>query len=277
MRPRIALAWSCTVFLFVSASWAADDVPAGEAAAASGVSERESDALGHACDEASPPPKWFFLFAAVNVYPRLESERFITKGWDPIMRLLAPGYDDVKTIGSLRDNGLLWPPHFGLGRVLSPRWAAFLQAGYSAGKVRTKADDRSVLLLPLHTDFEIRRGALYGGLCVDCFPVGMPELCPYDSLMARLRAAKPCLGARLVVTHATYAAKAKTGLRPLPDFFHGEFANSWLVSNLNLNVGADVPLDSKSALSFNAGYNFFNKRAYDFGGPAFTVAWKRFF
>ena len=227
--------------------------------------------------ETDKPLRWFFLLAAVNAHPRLESEKLIHKYWEPAMRLLAPGYDGVNTIGDLRDDFLLWPPHVEFGRVLSRRWALLFQVGYTAGKVRTKDNDPSIFLLPLHTDFEIGRSALFGGVGVDYFPFGMPELREYKGIMERLRAARPGFGPRFVLVRATYDVKMKMGFRPFPNLLSLELSDKWLVPSLNLNACTDIPLGKRSALSLNAGYSFFKERAYDFEGPLFTIAWKRYF
>lgn len=223
------------------------------------------------------PLRWFLLFAGVNAHPKLESEKLLDDLFDPAMRLLAPTFDDVRTIGDLRDDFILWPPHVGVGRILSDRWAVFVQAGYTAGKVRTKDNDTSILLLPLHTDVEIKRGALYAGVGADYFPFGMVELRKYDGVMERLRAARPALGARLTWTRATYRAKVKVGFGPFPNLINLELSDKWLLPSVNTNLGLDVPLNKRSALTFNAGYNFFFDQESDFEGPAFTVGWKRFF
>ena len=227
-------------------------------------------------EKEATEPRWFLLFAVVNAYPKLESEEPIDKFFNRPMRVLAPTFDDVRTIGDLRDDFLLWPPHVGFGRILSDRWAVLFEVGYSAGKVRTKADDPSLLVLPLHTDLEIRRGAFYAGGGVDFFPAGMVKLRKYKGVMERLRAARPSLGARLTWTYATYRVKVKAGFKPLGNLINLEQSDAWLLPSINTNVGLDVPFNKRNCLSLNAGYNFFADRQYDFGGPSFTVAWKHY-
>jgi hypothetical protein len=172
---------------------------------------------------------------------------------------------------------MLWAPYVGVGYVASPHWCLFGQVGYTSGKVRTKADDPSWLLLPLHTDFEIDRGALYGGVGADFFPLGMPELGGYRGFRDRLRAAKPSVGARVTVTNATYNAKTKIGFKPFDNIVDYEQSDSWLITSFSPNVGVDVPLGQRSQLSFNASMNWFTDENRDFDGPAFTIIYKRFF
>ena len=219
---------------------------------------------------------WFVFIAGVNVYPRLESEKLIDSLFEPAMRVIAPGYGGVRTISDLRDDGLLWPPHVGIGRVLTPKLAVFIQGGYSAGKVRTQRSDTSIFLLPLHTDFEIMRGAGYLGFGVDYYPWGMPELRRYESIGDRLKGARFALGGRITATYALFEAKVRLALRPLPNLGI-RLSDSWVVPSANFNIGVDVPLNRNSMLFANAGYNYFWKRAYDFGGPSFTLGWKYFF
>lgn len=232
-------------------------------------------------EEYTPKPegvsKWFLLPALINVYPKLESENLIRKYYNPAMRALAPGFSDVRTISDLRDDHLLWTPDFAVGRVLSPRWALYFHFGYSGGKVRTKANNASLFLLPLHTDFEIFRSAAYFGLCADVFPWGMPEHREYHGLGDRLRNTRPSLGFRLTESYAGYKAKAKAGLKPFPNFLNLEVKDNWWVTAFNINVGADIPINKRNLLVLNAGYNFSFSRAFDFDAVAVTVGWKRYF
>jgi hypothetical protein len=221
--------------------------------------------------------RWFLMFAMVNSYPLLESEDFVYDLFNPAMRFLAPGFDNVDTVGTLRDDHILWVPYLGIGRKMSKRWTLFFQGGYAAGKVRTKADDISLLLLPLHTDFEIQRGSLYFGPGVDFFPWGLPEQRDYDGVMDRLRNTRLCVGTRVMWTYATYRAKVKAGLKPFPNILNLELDDSWFIPSVNINVGADIPLNKQSSFFVNAGYNYFDTQDFDFEGPSYTVGLKWFF
>jgi len=220
---------------------------------------------------------WYFFVAAVNVYPKLESEDLIHNALEPVLRGLSPGHPGVYTVSDLRDDHGLWPPHFGVGVNLSPKWSAFVEAGYTEGKLRTLLDRRSIVGLPLHTDFELKRGALFGGLGLDYFPWGMPGRTEYEGLRERLLATRPFLGTRLTWTHATYDVKVKLGLRPLPNFVNLELSDAWLLPSATIVGGVEVPLSRDTTLSFSAGYNYFPKRDFDFEGAAFTIQWKSYF
>ncbi len=240
--------------------------------------EAQAPVSGPVESEAGAAPlRWHFLAATVNTYPKLESEQLVDRFFNRPMHLLAPGFDDVRTFSDVSDDGLMWPPHIGVGRVLGDRWVVFFEAGYSAGKVRTKATNPSLLLLPLHTDFEIQREALYAGVGVDYYPWRTVTLGEYAGLKERLRAARPFLGSRLTWTRAGYDAKAKVGFEPFGTLVQVQLADEWLIPSVNLCIGADMPLTPKSLVSVNAGYNFFKERRYDFEGPASTLAWKYFF
>jgi hypothetical protein len=228
----------------------------------------------------SAPPKelsWFILPAMINVYPKMGSEEFISGLYDPAMRLIAPGFRNVRTIGSLRDEYLLWTPDFSIGKVLSPHIAAYIHFGYSAGKVRSERTNTSIFLLPLYTDFEIYRSAAYVGLCADIFPWGMPEQKKYDDLWECLGAARPSLGLRFTETYAGYKAKIKNGFFKSAHFLDIHLSDSWWVPTSNINVGVDIPLNNRSALTMNVGYNIAFSRGVDFSGMEFTVGWKHFF
>ena len=223
------------------------------------------------------PHRWFTMVALVNSYPTMQSEDLVRRYFDGIMHVLAPDYEDVRTVSDIRDDALLWVPYLGVGYRVSDRVAVFLQAGYTEGKVRTKANNPSIILLPLHTDFEIQRGALYGGIGVDYFPWRMPELRPYKGIGERLRASRPFIGGRLTWVHATYTAKVKVGFKPFRNFIDVEIEDAWRIPSVNTSVGLDVPLGERSLLSFNGGYTFFDERDFDFAGPSYTIGWKFYF
>jgi hypothetical protein len=247
----------------------------------------ESEAAKNAADEASKMEDadksgekelhWFILPALVNVYPKLDSEDLIRQYYNPAMRFVAPDFKNVRTIGSLRDEHILWTPDFGIGRVVSKHWALYIHLGYSGGRVRTKERHPSIIAIPFQTDFQIYRSAAYLGLCADYFPLGMPIQTEYHGLLERLRNAKPTIGLRLTETYAGYQAKVKAKFGDMPNFLNLELNDDWWVPTFNANIGADIPLDEKSTLSLNFGYNIAFKRGYDFDGPEFTVGWKRFF
>ena len=239
---------------------------------------RDTTVTGHGeMPDANPPSPWFIMPTLVNTYPRLQSEDLINNLYNPAMRLVAPGFRDVRTVGSLRDEHLLWVPTLSIGRIVSPHLALHLQFGGGVGKVRTKRQDTSLLLLPLYTDFEIYRSALYLGLCADIFPWGMPEQREYRGLGERLKNTKPFIGLRVTETRAGYRAKVKNSLTPHLRFLTLEMSDTWQFTSFNANIGADIPVNTRNAFSVNVGYNVSSKRGYDFDGATVTFGWKHYF
>jgi len=223
------------------------------------------------------PRDWYIFAATVNVYPRLESERVVKKFLEPALRGLAPGHPGLNTISDLRDDHLLWPPHFGVGCNLNDRWAVFVEAGYTVVKVRTRSSDRSIFLLPLHTDFEIKRTGVFGGAGVDYFPWGMAAQEDYKGLWTRLAAARPFVGTRLTWTYTTFRAKTKLGFAPLPNFVNVELSDGWHLPSATVVAGFDLPLSERTALTASVGHNHFWDQEFDLEGWAFTVQLKYFF
>jgi len=222
--------------------------------------------------------RWFVLVGLINVYPRLEREQLIKELLDPVIGALAPGYSGSTTFTDMRDDGLMWPPQIAVGRVLSKHFALSIHGGYSAGTVRTKKDNPSILLgIPLYSDVKIRRYATYIGLDLDYYPWGMAELKDYPNWGARLRAARPTLGARNTWTWAGFDADIRLGLWPFKEALKVKLSDKWVLPNITLVVGVDVPLNKRSALIFNAGYSFFWQEKEDFAGPAFTIGWRYMF
>ena len=221
--------------------------------------------------------RWYIMLGGANAHPKLKSEDLIREYFDPIMNHLAPGHGDVLTVGDLRDLYLLWTPFVAIGYNFNDKWSAFWQMGYASGKVRTKETTPSILLLPLHTDFEIKRGAFYTGVGLDYFPWGMPKLDRHDSFKARLKASRPYIGARATYTYAMYEAKVKIGFKPFRDIISLKLEDAWGIPSYGPVIGLDIPLTENSALSMNASYNWFTSEQDDFNGPAYTVVWKHLF
>lgn len=221
--------------------------------------------------------RWFVFLGLVNAYPRMESEKLVHTYFDRAMRALAPGFDDVRTVRSLRDDHLLWVPQVGLGRVTGKHLTLYVQGGSAAGKVRTKANDRSIFLLPLHTDFEIRRGATSATIGADYYPFGVVKLRKYEGFWERLRAAQPKLGASFTFTQASFRVKVKVGIKNVVNLLDLELSDSWPMQSINTNAGFDVPLGTKTSIGFNGGYNFFFSRQEDFEGPSFSITYNYFF
>ncbi len=220
---------------------------------------------------------WFIYLQMVNAYPRLEREKYIGDIFDPIMHALAPGYNDVATVQGLRDSNLLWVPQFGAGKVVSEHWVVYFQAGWTAGKVRTKANDTSIFLLPLHTDLEIKRGAASVSFGANFYPLGVVKLRHYETLRDRVESAKFFVGLDMTWTYAMFRAKAKVGFRPLPNLINLTLSDSWYLPSLNPHFGFEIPLNDRNSLASAAGYNVFFDEKQDFEGVSFTFNWNHFF
>ncbi len=223
------------------------------------------------------PSPWFVLPSLINVYPKMKSEELIEKYYNPAMRLFAPGFKDANTVGGLRDKGMLWTPDFSIGRTLGERWAVYAHFGYMAGKVRTEEENRSIFLAIFRTDFEIYRSAIYLGLCTDFYPWGMPERKKYASVWEMVKNTKPRVGLHFTETWAGYRVKVKAGFTEHTNFLSLKLRDKWQVPGINTNVGVDIPLGKKDALSMNAGYNFALKRSFDFDAVAISLGWKHYF
>ena len=221
--------------------------------------------------------KWFWVLGLTNTYPHLESEKLVRRYWDPIVNALGPGYGHARTVGDLRDRHMIWTPNIGIGRVLSDYWVLYVQAGYTAGVIRTRRNPAGLLLFPVHSDFEIQRGALYSVACLNYYPWKIPRMMAYNSWKKRLKASRPSVGLHMALTRATYHAKAKLGMEPLGALLRIKVHDSWILPSANLNLSWDIPLDERNILYLNGGYTFFTDVKEDFEGGAVTINWKHYF
>ncbi len=209
-----------------------------------------------------------------NLYPKLEDEELISRFFDAPMGAVTFGYRNVKTFGDTRDDSMMWAPQIGLGKDISDRWTVMFMVGYSAGRVRTKGTYLSVLLLPLHVDFEMTRGGVYAVLGADYYPFGMPERRVYSGLWNRLRAAKPVMGARVSWAYNTFDAKIKVGPYPFPNIINTKLSMGWSIQNFYPNIGVEIPTGKRSTIAFTGSYNFATDERQNLSGPAFNITWR---
>lgn len=245
----------------------------------------EPDAVGAAVPTAwrarRPPPeararRWYLFLGAINAYPRLESEGLIRRYFDPAMRLIAPGHENVTTVSTMRDLALIWQPQVGVGYVVNDHLSVAVQAGYMEGKVRTKQTRRSILLLPLHTDFEIRRGAAFIGIGADVHPLGMAPLTSHDTWAERFRGIRPTLGGRMTWTYALFKARVRVGLEPF-DNVGISLSDYWFIPSFGANAGFTMPLRENRQIAANFGYNWFLRERRDFNAWSLSMEWRHYF
>ncbi len=218
---------------------------------------------------------WYFCIGNSNNHPKLhDASNKIDREINDVFRTMAPGFDDVKTFSDQRDDLMIWTPFVILGKSVSDRWNVFLQMGYTQGYVRSKADDMSLVLLPLHTDVRFDRSTFYAGLGTEFFPWGMPESREYHGLKDRLVNAKPLIGGTFCWNYLTADCDVKAGLKPFGNFINIEEHEVWRTTNIAALTGVAIPVNESTNLFFNASYNFFLKYGDDFSGPSFSSFWQ---
>ena len=221
--------------------------------------------------------RWYIFVGAVNAYPLMKTEKLIRNIYDPVMKAIAPGRDDANTVGDLRDDHILLPPQMGIGVQLSRRFTLSIQGGYASGLVRTDQDNPSIFFgIPWHEDFQIRRGAGYLGAGLDFYPFGTCEQHTYKGFVERIKGIRPFMGSSVTVTRATYDARVQIGLKGLPNIGI-KLDDKWVLPSLNVHAGLDFPVNNRSAISVNTGYNHFWEQEQDFEGWAISMTYKYLF
>ncbi len=232
-----------------------------------------------AADREVNDARWFWHLGLTSSFPRIESEELVGKLYNPLMKTLAPGYDDVTLVGDYRDMGVLLAPQIGLGRRVGDHLTFTFHGGWAGGKVRTKQDAETLIpFLNLHNDFEIYRGAGYVDFAVDVYPFKHPKLLDYETWRERLKAARPKVALSTTIVQADYKAKVKIGLDKLPWIpnIGVTLTDEWLLQSYKTRVGLEIPINRRNVLSFDAAYNFFEDVQYDFNGPIFSVVWQHY-
>ncbi len=221
--------------------------------------------------------KWFWFVSVVNPYPKMESEKPVRKYFSPIMGFLAPEHEPVKTVSDYRDMHLIWAPHFGIGYKINDKFTVTAQGGGEGGKIRTKQTHPSILLMPLHTDFEIKRMAFYFGAGVHYLPFGSPVHKKFEGFWDRLRCSRPYLSLSLTHTYATYDAKVKVKFEPFLPLVDLHLSDCWPTFSVDMNLGFEIPLKTQDEFVISFGYSKFLQLEEDFDSFTITLEYKRFF
>lgn len=220
--------------------------------------------------------KWYMHYGAANAYPKIESEKLVRDLFDPLMKFLSPGHDEVLLVSDLRDLGIVWAPQLGVGRVFGEWFSVTMLGSYAGGTVRTKQTNRSIFLLPLHSDFAIARSAAVLDFAFDFYPFKTPKRRDFDNWKDRFRASRPRIGVNPTYVWATYDAKVSIQFVPFPNIGI-KLHDKWFIPSYQARIGWDIPIDRRNLLQFNAGYQWFTEEERDFNGAVFSIAWKSFF
>jgi len=220
-------------------------------------------------------PKWYLSVGATNCYPRLQGvEKQVHHQINDMFHLMAPGFEDAKTFTEMRDDGMLWVPEIGLGRVLTPRWVVFARVGYIEGAARTKADNTSLILRPLHTDVKLHVSYFFAGAGAAFYPWGVPELRAYESVWDRVRNVRPFIAGSVGRARVKAYADVHFGLKPYDSVFRAGRRVGWSPWEGELSGGLQVPLTKATSLSLDLSYRTFSSGREDLNGLAAGIRWQ---
>lgn len=221
------------------------------------------------------PSPWYFFHGSTNSHPQLDkADKQIDQELNSVFRIIAPGFDDVKTFSDQADDFMIWSPFIGVGRKFGNHWDVFFQVGGGVGKVRTESDDISILLLPWHTDVEIKRSNIFLGPGLAWYPFGFSETGRKMKVAEKIRAARPYLMTTLSWNRLTFKAHVRAGLRPFGNFVQNKQEDSWHPFSSGVGAGFDMPITKNTTLSLNSTYSFFFDYGDDFDGYNVSIFFK---
>ncbi len=245
---------------------------------AASIGNSDSDAVRSLDEERS---KWFFVFGAANVQPRLKaSEKQIDEQINGIFGAVLPRWEEPRTFRDWRDEFRLWDLHVGLGRELSPKWVWMSTVGGSIGTVRNE-DRYYPLGVPamFHVDFSRKFWFASTGMLY--YPWGQSVYVPAESAMERfrhsLRGTRPFVGGVGAYLDISVEAVVKIDL-PLTGF-DPRIVQKQRMQELYFSprIGVDVPLTERNDLVLAAGYLFFCDHGEDLDNWSFYVMYKHRF
>ena len=221
--------------------------------------------------------RWFFYLGLNQTFPKIESEDLINKLFEPLTQAIAPGFDEINTVGDLRDVGLLITPLIGVGRRIGDHFTVSMHGGWAGGYVRTEQRERILHIGPeLYNDFFIYRGSWYLDFIVEAHPWGHTKLQAYDTWKERFKASRPKIALDFIFIHANYDSVVSLEVgRVLPNL-RIELRDNWSIPGIRPHIGWEIPIDRHNQIVFTAGYNWFTRQRFDFEGPTFSVAWQHY-
>ncbi len=227
--------------------------------------------------ETRAEQSWFVMFGMTNSHPALrDASRTIDRELNLPFRLVAPGFEDIRTFKEQADDFGIWSPMIGIGRNLNEYWDVYLQGGYSRWTIPTRQTNISLLLLPLHTDIQLTRSNFFAGAGATYFPWRMPELQKYESISERLQNTRPYLGMYVQYNYLTFDGRIRARPLPLPRIINREESDAWHDVSIGGQIGLETPLTERTTISFNVQYNRFLDNHRDFSGPGLgtLVKWR---
>ena len=225
--------------------------------------------------------KWFVVFGAGNVHPRLEiSEARIDRQINRVFGTVLPRWSEPRTFRDWRDEFRLWDFHVGFGRDLSPNWVWASTAGGTAGTVRNR--DRyypAGIPTMFHIDFSRKLWFVSTGLFY--YPCGQSVFDQSPGAMGRLerslRGTRPFVGCVAGYIDLTVEGKVKLDfpLTPFtPRIVHKDHIRPFYISP---RIGVDVPITRRNELVLAAGYLFFNEDSADLNNLSLYLMFKHRF
>lgn len=227
------------------------------------------------------PSKWFLVFGAANLQPRLEpSELQIKQQINNVFGNILPRWEEPRTFRDWRDEFRLWDVHLGFGRELSPKWVWISTFGGSLGTVRNE-DRYYPLGIPamFHIDFSRKLWFASTGLLY--YPWGQSVFTESEGPMERFR--RSLIGARPFVGGiGAYLDLASEGVvqidLPLTSF-DPRIVQKQRMKSLYFSprAGVDIPLTKRDDLVLAAGYLFFCEYGDDLDNWSFYMLYKHRF
>ncbi len=227
--------------------------------------------------EAEKKKRWYVRFEGLNIYPELEDEKLLEGPINAAFRVLTPKHEGFETFSQQRDRAGLWAPQIGIGRDLGAHLSLFTAVGYSSDILRTNQCHPTLLLFPMRSSLEMRRGGTYVVLGADYYPFGLPDQRRYHGLVERLREAKPLAGIRVSYNRTVFDANMNLGGPPLNRLLHLRIDKAWGIFNFYPILGAEMPITRDTAISLGATYDYPSQQKRNLRGPGVYIALKCYF
>ncbi len=232
-------------------------------------------------DLSSEDSKWFLIYGAANVQPKLESsEAKIAKDINGLFGAVLPRWEEPRTFKDWKHELRMWDFHIGLGRDLGEKWAWVSTIGGTAGKVRN-SDRYYPLAIPLMINVDFSRELWFASTGLLYYPWGKADFTPSPDgkgrFMRSLKGTRPFVGGILGYVGMNVRGDVKIGLPIIKDNLKIVDEQSINVFYASPRIGIDIPLTKRDELCLAAGYLFFDNHGDDVNNASYYMLFKHRF
>ena len=251
------------------------DTPAGpDAVAKEATAPPASVEKDQASGKNEDRNSWYFIWGMSNVHPDLKpSEAQINRDMNEPLRLIMPGYRDVRTFRGMEKDFEMWDPQFGAARDLNKWLTLFATGGVVAGEAQSR-HHYYPLLIKTSVLSSFKRFAAYAALGLDYYPLGKPHKEPKEAgntILRSLRGIRPVLELSSGYVYVSCVGEGQISMPLVGSIYKKRHVLVFHEWNVSPRVGFEIPITPRNSISLMGGYQFLLPDNREYNGPCMVL------